>query len=64
MLEPVTRFTERRIIGGKWSSDGRRLLLKRLLEQVDSLWTMTADKTDPVRLTDFLPTSEPAKFVL
>ena len=51
--EPVTRFTERRIIGGKWSPDGRRLLLRRLLQRVDSLWTVTAEGTDPVRLTDF-----------
>src|SRR6266516_4618982 len=32
---------------------GRRLLLRRLLQRVDSLWTVTAEGTDPVRLTDF-----------
>jgi eukaryotic-like serine/threonine-protein kinase len=51
--EPVTRFSEGWVSGHEWAPDGKRLLVQRKIEQVDNLWIVAADGSNPAQWTDF-----------
>jgi len=51
--EPLTHFTDGRIIQHRWSPDGRHILLRRPVAGAVNLWVVNADGSDPVEITDF-----------
>jgi len=51
--EPITRFTEGRVLLHRWSPDGRSLSITRRIDGKESLWSRPAEGGEPVLVADF-----------
>jgi Tol biopolymer transport system component len=49
----ITRFTDGRITQHRWSPDGKRIVLRRRMDNADNLWVVNADGSNGVAITDF-----------